>query len=79
MDLEIYNYLDIVFRDHRAGRLNRENDKKNEKEDEGLNAGVSFLAIDAAPAGMTFRRYNADFMNNFFINIVARSFTNIEE
>jgi len=33
----------------------------------------------AAPPGMIFKRDNADVMNNFFVNIVARSYTNIEE
>jgi hypothetical protein len=28
---------------------------------------------------MTYKRDNADFMNNFFVNIIARSFTDIEE
>ena len=28
---------------------------------------------------MTFKRDNADVMNNFFVNIVSRSYTNIEE
>ena len=31
------------------------------------------------PAGITFKRDNADVMNNFFINMVSYSFTNIEE
>jgi len=33
----------------------------------------------AAPTGLIFKRDNADVMNNFFVNIVARSYTNIEE
>jgi len=33
----------------------------------------------AAPAGMSFKRDNADFMNNFFVNIIALSFTDIVE
>lgn len=35
--------------------------------------------MSEAPSGVVFRRDNADFMNNFFVNIVARSFTDIEE
>ena len=35
--------------------------------------------MTAAPAGLTFKRDNADVMNNFFVNIVTRSYTNIEE
>jgi len=78
MDLEIYNYIDTVFMDYRAGKLNEKNDKKNDKGDSGLYAGVSFLSMAMAPSGYTFKRNNADFMNNFFIQIVARSFTDIE-
>ena len=78
MDLELYNYSDTIFRDYRAGKLTRENDKKNDKGDSGLNAGVSFLTMAMAPVGYTFKRNNSDFMNNFFIQIVTRSFTDIE-
>ena len=35
--------------------------------------------MTAAPVGLTFKRDNADVMNNFFVNIVTRSYTNIEE
>lgn len=31
------------------------------------------------PSYMSYKRDNADFMNNFFVNIIARSFTDIEE
>ena len=79
MDLETYNYLDVVFKDYRSGNLTKENDKKNDKSESDLNAGISFLTLEMAPNGMSFKRNNADFMNNFFINIVARSFTNIED
>ena len=32
-----------------------------------------------APPGLEFKRDNADFMNNFFTNVTARSFSDIEE
>lgn len=35
--------------------------------------------MTACPSYLTYKRDNADFMNNFFINIIARSFTDIEE
>jgi len=44
-----------------------------------LNAGVVFQTMGSAPNGFVFKRDNADVMNNFFVNIVARSFTEIEE
>jgi hypothetical protein len=37
------------------------------------------LPSTAAPQGMTFKRDNADVMNNFFVNIVTRSYTDIDE
>jgi hypothetical protein len=79
MDIETYNYFDVVFKDYRSQNLTRENDKKHDKSDSDMNAGISFLTMDDAPTGLRFKRNNADFMNDFFINIVARSFTNIED
>ena len=35
--------------------------------------------MSAQPPGITFKRDNADVMNNFFVNIVSTSFTEIEE
>jgi len=52
MDIENYNYIDMVFRDYRAGKLNHNygNDKKNDKSNDlGLDAGVSYLTIDMSP------------------------------
>lgn len=82
MDIELYNYCDVVFRDYHAGKLviEKTKDKKVEEEDKGalkLNAGVVFLVQGSMP-GFTYKRDNADVMNNFFINITTRSFTNIE-
>lgn len=37
------------------------------------------MLMKHASPGNPFKRDNADFMNNFWVNIVARSFTNIEE
>lgn len=44
-----------------------------------LHASRVFLVFGAAPNGLVFKRDNADVMNNFFVNIVTRSYTNIEE
>ena len=88
MDIELYNYIDIALRDFRSGKMQKEmagKDKKkggSEEDDKNgpkINAGVVFLPMTASPSGMQFKRDNADFMNNFFVNIAARSFTNIEE
>ena len=79
MDIEIYNYIDILLHQYRSGTLT--NKKKQDEEEGGnnMNAGVVALLMDMAPEGMTFKRANHDFMNNFFVNIVARSYTDIEE
>jgi hypothetical protein len=37
------------------------------------------MTMAMQPQGVTFKRDNADVMNNFFINLVAFSYTNIEE
>lgn len=89
MDVELYNYVDMAFKDYHAGRLNMENllkekRKLQKEEEEGrignkLNAGVVFLPKASAPPGVEFLRDNADVMNNFFIDIAARSFTDVEE
>lgn len=45
----------------------------------GLNAGVVFLPVTSQPNYIMYKRDNADFMNNFFVNIIARAFTDIDE
>lgn len=88
MDIELYNYVDMLMRDFKSGKLAAEVSKKKdglkrEEEDKTdgprLNAGLVLLTMDLAPHDMTFKRDNADVMNNFFINIVTRSYTNIDE
>lgn len=44
-----------------------------------LHASRVFMPFASAPSGLVFKRDNADVMNNFFVNIVTRSYTNIEE
>ena len=86
----MFNYFEILMRDYKTGQLtaeslekDRKKFKKQEEEQEKaelkFNAGVSFYPMTSQPAGIIFKRDNADFMNNFFINLVANSFTNIEE
>lgn len=90
MDIELFNYFEILMKEYYTGQLTPENlekDKKKfmkqeenaEKQEIKFNAGVTFNPMTAQPAGINFKRDNADFMNNFFVNIVANSFTNIEE
>lgn len=92
MDVEVYNYLDTILRDYNNGRLTHENllkERKRLQEEElsqaatksgqqRLSAGIVFLTANQAPQGMVFQRDNIDVMNNFFIHISSRAFTNIE-
>mmetsp|Transcript_11821 Transcript_11821/g.18204 ORF Transcript_11821/g.18204 Transcript_11821/m.18204 type:complete len:274 (+) Transcript_11821:1779-2600(+) len=91
MDIELYNYVDILFFEFRSGRLRERQAhvkevteikyKEEEPEEEGerFHASVVFLPMEDAPYNMTFFRDNADFMNNYYINIVSRTFTDIEK
>jgi hypothetical protein len=89
MDIELYNFFEVLMGDYKQGRLTSENLQKERKkflkQDETnkgaarLNSGVSFLSKDMQPVGVTFKRDNSDVMNNFFVNIVSHSFTNIDE
>ena len=44
-----------------------------------MHASVVYNPPENAPAGMKFKRNNQEFINNFFIDTVARSFTNLTE
>lgn len=94
MDIELFSYLEILFRDVRSGKIAEElaayrGGKKRQPGkleeltsfvgDIRLHASTVFLPMTSAPSGLTFKRDNADVMNNFFVNIVTRSYTNIEE
>ena len=88
MDIELYNYVDIMFHDYRGkglpqkvqpDRFYNENQKNNRGVSLNLNSGVVFIPKSRAPPGMNFKRDNCDYMNNFFIYIVARNFTLIDQ
>jgi len=94
MDLENYNYIDIILKEFNNGNLTQANLIKERKRlveeeqsqsivlkqgEKKLNAGVVMLNINSAPLGMTFQRDNFDVMNNFFISISSRAFTKIED
>jgi len=89
MDIELYNYVHILLHDYHSGQLKKnrkqvttdikyEEEPPFEKGQLRLHAGVSFIPIDKAPPGIVLHRNNSDFMNNFYVSIVARTFTNIE-
>lgn len=87
MDIENYNYISVVFHDWRNGRLTdevkkREYENVNQEEDKSamkLHPCEVLLTLDAAPSGMIFYRNNVDLVNNFYIDLVAKAFTNILE
>lgn len=90
-DIELFNYVGLIFADYFRGVLRDESlqariQKKKVREAENfrlgqrvMNASMSCLLPKHAPANVTFKRDCGDFMNNFWVNLVARSFTNIEE
>ena len=88
MDIENYNYIDLVLKQYFEGNLTeevrrQENERyKNldeEVDEEKLHATEVLLLQEKAPAGIKYKRDNIDYVNNFFVNIVAMSFTNIPE
>lgn len=88
MDIENYNYIDILIKDYQQGQLTEEiriqqhiKSKSLDEEfnKEQLHAGEVFLPPESEPPGVKFRRNNIDYVNNFFVDLVAISFTNIKE
>lgn len=89
----MYSYYEVVFRDFKSGKMQQEINQVKDKKRGGnkseelsqvigslrLHASRIFLPSTLAPSGLTFKRDNADVMNNFFVSIVTRSYTNIEE
>lgn len=82
MDIEMYNYVDMIMKDHAAGRMSYENLMKEKakiirEEDERMNsldkkkkhmcAGKVYMTPQSAPPGVVYHRDNTDVMNNFFI------------
>ena len=35
------------------------------------------MPLDAAPPGVRFKRNNQDFVNNFYVDLVAKAFTDV--
>ena len=44
-----------------------------------LHPGEVHLPLDAAPPGIRFKRNNHDFVNNFYVDLVAKAFTDVLE
>jgi len=87
MDIELYNFVHVVFSDYRSGRYRVEKKTKDDKDDNEqmfskvLREKIDYIYMEPASQielDLTWRS-NSDIMNNYFIEIVARSFTDIEE
>lgn len=100
-DIELYNYVDIVLRKLKMGKLYQESiDKVKQKgssaeeekaeaaaleeqnfdeEDEETKKMDGIFPIGIGPDGVPLKRNNSDVMNNFFIEQVSKSFTDIEK
>jgi hypothetical protein len=87
MDIEMYNYLHSIFKDYFSGKLRDERRLASLK----LNTEQMFSkvlkeridynympALTQIEQDLT-KRSNSDIMNNYFIDMVTRSFTTIEE
>jgi hypothetical protein len=87
MDIEMYNYVHNVFYDYRKGKFKYERQqsrilKTNEQMfSKVLKESIQYTHMPLPSQNdMTLtRRSNSDLMNNYFIEITARSFTNIED
>mmetsp|Transcript_18786 Transcript_18786/g.32102 ORF Transcript_18786/g.32102 Transcript_18786/m.32102 type:complete len:220 (+) Transcript_18786:680-1339(+) len=88
MDIELYNYCHTVFKDYTSGKFKRQAKGKSSSMegnkhmfDKVLSEKIEYQFMPLfAQNDMDFtRRCNSDVMNNFFINIVASAFTDIED
>mmetsp|Transcript_17381 Transcript_17381/g.29240 ORF Transcript_17381/g.29240 Transcript_17381/m.29240 type:complete len:157 (+) Transcript_17381:811-1281(+) len=86
MDIEIFNYAERVFKDYFSGRLRERTRGKNQEATTQrfeivLKEKIDFIFEPqiSTLSGTVPKRINSDAMNNFNIEMVARSFTNIED
>ena len=87
MDIEMYNFVHNVFNDFRSGKfkveakLAREKKTNDQMFSKVLKERIDYIYMEPANQiddDLT-RRCNSDIMNNYFIEIAARSFTDIED
>lgn len=101
MDIEMFNYVDVLHRKFFMGKLAAEvamksNGKANLAEENGAQDAAA-VAVDEdddddetkkidgifkiliGPDGVPLKRNNSDVVNNFYINYVVRSYTNIDQ
>lgn len=97
MDIEMYNYWDIVLRKLRMGILRQDiTDKENknkqgeldaeealkiaevDEEDDETKKIEGIMSIIIGPDGSPLKRNNSDVMNNFYIQIIVKAYTEID-
>ena len=97
MDIEMYNYWDIIMRKMRMGILrtdiaNKESKQKSggevvqeevkaqelDEEDDETKKIDGIHAIIIGPDGVPLKRNNSDVMNNFYIQIIVKAYTEID-
>mmetsp|Transcript_33505 Transcript_33505/g.51468 ORF Transcript_33505/g.51468 Transcript_33505/m.51468 type:complete len:147 (+) Transcript_33505:4247-4687(+) len=85
MDIEMFNYTEKTFTDYRNGKFKEELRSRNkdytQRFEKVLKERLDFIFEQQISTlqGTISRRVNSDAMNNFYIDIVAKSFTNIED
>mmetsp|Transcript_20870 Transcript_20870/g.32211 ORF Transcript_20870/g.32211 Transcript_20870/m.32211 type:complete len:159 (+) Transcript_20870:175-651(+) len=87
MDIEMYNFTHNVFADYRSGKFKQERaksqyyERSNQMFEKVLKEKIDYVFMPLPhqiDSDLTMR-CNSDVMNNYFIEIAARSFTDIEE
>ena len=101
MDIEMFNYIDVLHRKYFMGKLAAEvamkSNGKAELAEENVAQEAGAAAVDEdddddetkkidgifkiliGPDGVPLKRNNSDVVNNFYINYVVRSYTNIDQ
>mmetsp|Transcript_628 Transcript_628/g.723 ORF Transcript_628/g.723 Transcript_628/m.723 type:complete len:90 (+) Transcript_628:912-1181(+) len=86
MDIEMYNYSDKLFEEYKSGVLDKEEARKRgriyeQRFDIVLKERVEYIFEPqiSTIVGTVLRRVNSDAMNNYYVETVAKSFTNIQE
>jgi hypothetical protein len=74
MDIENFNYFEILLREYKQGKYLRGHIPVFPN----INRGHVFLPMDLSPPGMTFKRDNQRFINNFYVELITKAFTNYE-
>ena len=75
MDIENFNYFDILFQEFFRNTRLRDHIKILPE----INPGHSFIPVELNPPGMRIKRNPIKFINNYYVNRVTKAFTNYEK